>query len=126
MKVKVGSTIYDSEKQFIMAILSDADKKNIKNMNIERRKYCSYPKGSNWHEVKAWVDAKCKKDTKQIEVDYIMKERMRVKVNGVEGRINGIWIDVAGLKYNVEWVTEDKNIHTMWFVASEIESLESK
>jgi len=43
MKVKIGNTIYDSEEEPIMVILSQKDKENIKNMAPYCTKYCSYP-----------------------------------------------------------------------------------
>ena len=59
---------------------------------------------------------------KTVDVDYEMGERVRIRVNDVRGRINGIWIDVAGIKYNVEWVNpDDTAIHTRWFVKEELD-----
>jgi hypothetical protein len=43
MKVKIGDTIYDSENEPIMIILSDADKYNITHMHPDATKYCSAP-----------------------------------------------------------------------------------
>jgi len=43
MKVKIGNKIYDSEKEPIMLILSDEDKKLISMMRPIDYKYCSYP-----------------------------------------------------------------------------------
>ena len=43
MKVKVGNTIYDGEREPVMVILTDQDKKNIANMDLEATKYCVYP-----------------------------------------------------------------------------------
>jgi hypothetical protein len=43
MKVKIGNKIYDSYNEPIMLILSDDDKKNIKNMNQNATKFCIYP-----------------------------------------------------------------------------------
>ncbi len=61
---------------------------------------------------------------KVIKVDYAMGERVRIRVNDMRGKINGIWLDVAGLKYNVEWVdSESSAIHTKWFVKSELDLL---
>lgn len=45
MKVKVGNTVYDSNDQPVMVILSDMDKKNISRMYDECSKYCGYPEG---------------------------------------------------------------------------------
>ena len=61
---------------------------------------------------------------KTIEVDFEMGEGVRIRINDTRGKINGIWIDVAGTKYNVEWVTyETSDIHTRWFVKEELDLL---
>lgn len=62
MKVKIGNKIYDSEKEPIMLILSDCDKKNISNMHPEADRYASYPEGSNSGKINVWmcnVDESC-------------------------------------------------------------------
>jgi hypothetical protein len=43
MKIKVGNKIFNSENQPIMIILSEEDKYNIRNMDNNATKYCSYP-----------------------------------------------------------------------------------
>lgn len=43
MKVKIADNIYDGDKEPVMVILSDEDKKNITNMLPECSKYMSYP-----------------------------------------------------------------------------------
>ena len=43
MKVKIGKTVYDSEKEPILLILTEKDKKNIGNMSPEASKYCIFP-----------------------------------------------------------------------------------
>lgn len=48
MKVKIGDKIYDSRKEPIMLILSDRDKEDILNMNLDAHKFCSFP--SSWDE----------------------------------------------------------------------------
>jgi len=55
MKVKIGDTIYDSEKEPIMVILTDNDKRNISRMPLENSKYCSYPNSSDTTEVMEWM-----------------------------------------------------------------------
>jgi hypothetical protein len=56
MKVKVGNKIYDGEVQPVMVILSEEDKKNIKHMKKNFRKYCSFPKGMDRKTIEMWVD----------------------------------------------------------------------
>ena len=61
---------------------------------------------------------------KTVEVDFKMGERVRIRINDVRGKVNGIWIDVASIKYNVEWVNyETSAINTRWFVKEELDSL---
>jgi hypothetical protein len=55
MKVKIGEKIYDSEKEPIMVILSDADKKNIHNMLPTATKYCSFPDEIPLEDVKEFM-----------------------------------------------------------------------
>jgi len=55
MKVKIGDTVYDSEKQPIMVILSNDDKKNIENMLPEATKYCSFPDGVDIQIIKDFM-----------------------------------------------------------------------
>jgi len=47
MKVKIGDKIYDSLKEPIMFILSESDKKNIREMSSKCNKYCSFPSNMN-------------------------------------------------------------------------------
>jgi len=56
MKVKVGNTIYDGEKEPVMVILTEADKRNIANMLPEATRYCAYPE--EWTEdiIEKWMD----------------------------------------------------------------------
>lgn len=55
MKVKIGDKIYDSEKEPIMVILSDDDKKNITNMLPHCTKYCSFPE-EFMDDIKHWMN----------------------------------------------------------------------
>jgi hypothetical protein len=55
MKIKIGDKIYDSENEPIMVILSEQDKKNIKNMLPEATKYCSYPEGMEIKVIKDFM-----------------------------------------------------------------------
>jgi hypothetical protein len=58
MKVKVGDKVYDSEKEPIMVILSESDKKNISNMLSDATKYCSFPDGMSLEYVKEFMKVK--------------------------------------------------------------------
>ena len=56
MKVKIGETIYDSETEPVMVILSDFDKKNISHMAADATKYASFPDGfGSDDEMRAWM-----------------------------------------------------------------------
>lgn len=55
MKVKIGNKIYDSEKQPVMVILNDQDKKNIARMDPECTKYIGFPKNYNQAKIDKWV-----------------------------------------------------------------------
>ena len=48
MKIKVGNTIYDSDEEPVMVILTEQDKKNIANMTPEATKYCGWPDDQDW------------------------------------------------------------------------------
>ena len=61
MKAKINDTIYNSEEQPIMVILSEKDKENIANMPKEKTKYCSYPDTPYFKEMQkerilVWMD----------------------------------------------------------------------
>lgn len=63
MKVKIGDKVYDSTKEPIMLILSEADKANISNMPISdrypnHRKYCSFPKGMDRKIIEEFMGIK--------------------------------------------------------------------
>ena len=60
---------------------------------------------------------------KQVEVDYEIGQKVRIKANKVVGKINGIWIDVSRTVYSVEWILLDTSINTKWFVKDEIEEV---
>ena len=57
MKVKVGDSIYDGEKQPVMVILSSQDKENIENMPGKLHRYCVYPsKKYTPDEILKWMN----------------------------------------------------------------------
>lgn len=56
MKVKIGNTIYDSEKEPIMIILSDKDKENISNMHKDATRFCSFPESIDTKFIENWMD----------------------------------------------------------------------
>ena len=55
MRVKIGDTIYDSEIEPIMVILSDLDKLNICNMKDDDFKYCSFPARTDLNKIKKFM-----------------------------------------------------------------------
>lgn len=56
MKVKVGNKIYDGEREPVMVILTEADKKNIANMRPDATKYCQFPDEVCANSVSKWMD----------------------------------------------------------------------
>ncbi len=57
MKVKINDEIYDGEKESVMVILSDQDKKNIANMLPHCDRYCVYPTDKyKDEEILEWMD----------------------------------------------------------------------
>lgn len=63
MKVKINDTIYNSEEQPIMVILSSKDKENISKMPTDNGKYCGFPNtpyfnNRNHERIKAWMEIK--------------------------------------------------------------------
>jgi hypothetical protein len=56
MKVKIGNTIYDSEKVPIMIILNEKDKFNLSHMPSGAFHYCGYPGGEFTPEqIEKWM-----------------------------------------------------------------------
>jgi len=55
MLVKIGNTVYDSEKEPIMIVLTESDKNNISNMDPRATKYCSFPDGMDHEEIKKFM-----------------------------------------------------------------------
>lgn len=48
MKVKIGNKIYYTDKEPVMVILTEQDKKNIANMVSGATRYCMYPATKHW------------------------------------------------------------------------------
>ena len=57
MKVKIGDTVYDGDKELIMLYLSDKDKENIAHMLPEATRYAEFS-GLGWtvEEKYNWMD----------------------------------------------------------------------
>ena len=55
MKVKVGDTIYDSNEQPVMVILTEKDKQNIAMMASTATKFCSFPESWDARKVQEWM-----------------------------------------------------------------------
>ncbi len=56
MKVKVGDPVCDGEREPVMVILSDQDRRNIAAMPPEATRYCVYP-DELWtpDQVRGWM-----------------------------------------------------------------------
>lgn len=55
MKVKIGNTVYSSDDQPIMVVLSPDDKKNIARMPEAATKYAEYPDGTPAGVIEKWM-----------------------------------------------------------------------
>ena len=55
MKVKIGNTVYDSNVEPIMIVLSDIEKNNISQMLEECHKYCSAPDSLSEDEMREFM-----------------------------------------------------------------------
>jgi len=55
VKVKIGNTVYDSEDQPIMVILTREDKKLISQMYDNCMKYCAFPDEMEPKEIEDWM-----------------------------------------------------------------------
>lgn len=56
IKVKIGSTIYDSEKEPIMLILNNKDKENIANMHPSATRFFSFPNNMTKEEIEKYMN----------------------------------------------------------------------
>lgn len=55
MKIKIKDKIYDSEKEPIMLILTEYNKKHIANMSEDNFKYLEYPDTMNEEEAREFM-----------------------------------------------------------------------
>lgn len=55
MRVKVNSHVFDSIEEPICIVLFDQDKENIKNMDPNCTKYCSYPEAAEKKEIEQFM-----------------------------------------------------------------------
>lgn len=60
MRVKVGDTVYDSDEEPVMVILTPKDRENISRMPPGNTKYCVYPPEGRWvahnfEGIKQWM-----------------------------------------------------------------------
>ena len=60
---------------------------------------------------------------KQIEVDYEVGQKIKIKANGIIGTINGVWKDLSRISYDVEWVSSTTAIMNRWFLKEELEEV---
>ena len=61
MKVKVGDKVYNGEREPVMVILSNGEKKQIAEMHPDATKYCIYPGTDEWtkddyKKIKEWME----------------------------------------------------------------------
>ena len=55
MRVRIGDTVYDSNDEPIMIILTPRDLHNLRYMAPDLRKYCSYPEGMDRDAIEKWM-----------------------------------------------------------------------
>lgn len=55
MKVKISNTVFDSEDEPIMLILSKTDRENIAQMDDAATMYCSFPVNSESNEIRKFM-----------------------------------------------------------------------
>jgi hypothetical protein len=69
MKVKIGDKIYSSNDQPIMIILTEYNKKDIRNMNEDAYKYCEYPDTMSEEEAREFMKTSvCNENVENFEV----------------------------------------------------------
>jgi hypothetical protein len=57
VKVKIGDKIYDGNKEPILLILTEGDKRDIQNMTPEATRFCIYPdEGYSYDEICKWIE----------------------------------------------------------------------
>jgi hypothetical protein len=67
MKVKVGNKVYDSNREPIMLVLSEDDKKNIKGMTKDSTKFCAFPAGTQGTVIKNFMKIAEEPETTVVE-----------------------------------------------------------
>jgi len=56
MKVKVGSKVFDGDKEPVMVMFTATDKRNIARMPFDSTKYCVYPDNFDQEEIERWMN----------------------------------------------------------------------
>ena len=58
MRIKIGDKIYTSTEQPIMVILTESDKRNIRNMHPDATRYAEFSDGLDWtqEQKEEWMD----------------------------------------------------------------------
>lgn len=68
MKVKIRGKVYDGEREPVMVILTDDDKVLIASMAPSDTKYCCFPEGMDFEQIKEFM--KNGKDTMEVKITY--------------------------------------------------------
>jgi len=105
MKVKIGSTIHDSNNEPIMVILNEEEKKLVRNMG-DQYKFCSYP---HKHDVDAV--AKFMNDD-----PIIHRVKLEITLNDIlkcDSNPNHVWMELTKAGFNMrENIDVSRNIET--------------
>lgn len=56
MKIKVDNRIYDPNRDPVMVILSEADKRNIADMPPEATRYAAFPEGMSKEDAEKFME----------------------------------------------------------------------
>lgn len=102
MQIKIGDTIYDSEKEPILLMLDENEKQQIRYMRGQK-KYCSFPEDMSLSDVTKFMGDKKFKEQK-IESDKKLSSDM-VKAIGREMlRTNNVVTEVREITNNFQIV----------------------
>ena len=59
-----------------------------------------------------------------MEQKFELKQRVRIKGNGKDGQVIGVWTSIGGLtRYEVRYFDDVNRDKETWFVAEEIEAV---
>tara|TARA_R110000851_G_scaffold208235_3_gene360624 strand:+ start:528 stop:1067 length:540 start_codon:yes stop_codon:yes gene_type:complete len=97
MKVKIGIKIHDAELEPIMLILTEKDKRNIKNMDNTSSLYCTFPDDLHSDEIyeftQNWISEKGGISLEKKDIDKVTTSRLDMALRMVGVSLNMSLID---------------------------------